>query len=369
MNANKVIVIFSGYNDRAVISFIRTLEKKKIRYAVIARDNSDLIFKTKYKDNVLITRSSPSLEINFVEDALNFVKKKFNANEVLLAPSTETLIRFFLKYQAELNKINAIMPVVSQSLYELISNKKSFSDLCLQYDINVPKEFADYNSTIPPFVAKPKEYESNGNKIYNPVLIFNKKQKDDFAKCHDITAFYYQEYIEGKSKYLLYYFDQNGIAYKFSQENIMQQGEGKSMLAAKTSDYHLNEISVKFEHLFKSENFFGLVMVELKIYDNKDYMIEANPRFWGPSQLFVDANANFFEALLYDYGFIYSRPSFKKTKDTSYFWFGGFYKSITNGQASTICTYEDFLKLDKWITNDVYKREDTIDVFLEELTK
>jgi len=29
MNANKVIVIFSGYNDRAVISFIRTLEKKK----------------------------------------------------------------------------------------------------------------------------------------------------------------------------------------------------------------------------------------------------------------------------------------------------------------------------------------------------
>jgi hypothetical protein len=37
------------------------------------------------------------------------------------------------------------------------------------------------------------------------------------------------------------------------------------------------------------EGFYGLVMIEVKEYDNQFYMIEANPRLWGPSQLILDA--------------------------------------------------------------------------------
>ena len=37
-------------------------------------------------------------------------------------------------------------------------------------------------------------------------------------------------------------------------------------------------------------------------------MIEANPRFWGPSQLFVDAGFNLFESFLFDYNIIETLP-------------------------------------------------------------
>ena len=62
----KMIVIFSGYNNRAVVSFIRTLEKNKINYVVIARDNKDPIFYTAYKDNVVLTRESQCLDLEHV---------------------------------------------------------------------------------------------------------------------------------------------------------------------------------------------------------------------------------------------------------------------------------------------------------------
>ena len=53
-------------------------------------------------------------------------------------------------------------------------------------------------------------------------------------------------------------------------------------------------------------------MVEVKHLSNKNYMIEANPRFWGPSQLFVDAGINLFEAFLVDNGLLNKRLTFRE---------------------------------------------------------
>ena len=67
-------------------------------------------------------------------------------------------------------------------------------------------------------------------------------------------------------------------------------------------------------------------MVEIKKQINVNYMIEANPRFWGPSQLFVDARMNFFEAFLHDFGFLPENPppfNFINAIHKKYFWFGG----------------------------------------------
>ena len=43
MGKKKLVIVFSGYNDRAVYAFIRTLEVHNVFYAVIARDVNDSV--------------------------------------------------------------------------------------------------------------------------------------------------------------------------------------------------------------------------------------------------------------------------------------------------------------------------------------
>ena len=52
-----VILIFSGFNPRAVLAFIRTLEKNNISdYGIIANGICDRIFLTKYASKVIYVR-------------------------------------------------------------------------------------------------------------------------------------------------------------------------------------------------------------------------------------------------------------------------------------------------------------------------
>lgn len=52
----KIVIVFSGYNQRAVISFLRTLEKNTICYAIIASSAQDTIFQSSYADKVEYVR-------------------------------------------------------------------------------------------------------------------------------------------------------------------------------------------------------------------------------------------------------------------------------------------------------------------------
>ena len=150
----------------------------------------------------------------------------------------------------------------------------------------------------------------------------------------------------------------------------MQQPEGKSILAARTARWHQAPESALFESLFDDLGFFGMVMVELKIQGSDAYMIEANPRFWGPSQLFVDANVNLFEAFLYEYGAMCRVPDETKHRDASYFWNGGLQSVLRQGGDPAFYwgTKDEFFStLDMWQAVDVYKRKDSMRLYLDEL--
>ncbi|MCQ8131095.1 hypothetical protein, partial [Methylomonas rivi] len=182
-----------------------------------------------------------------------------------------------------------------------------------------------------------------------------------------INEFYLQEFIEGRSIYLLYYFYKNNTCLKYSQENLIQQKGGGSILAAKPDNIHHTNISKSFEDLFYSIGFSGFVMVEIRNRLNKTYMIEANPRFWGPSQLFVDAGVNFFNALLYEYGFLEKAPTHIEEKyNTTYFWDDGlsFDKKNIDDTTFYYLNKQDFLSnYAQWDKNNILKRDDTIKVY------
>jgi len=357
---------------RAVIAFIRTLEHQNVPYAIIAKSKDDVIFKTLYVSKVISTRQQISLNFNDMLNSLQEVQKHFNSKSYIIAPSTEALNRFILDNLREFEKYNCIFPVVEKKLYEQVSDKYSFGKLCEDNNILIPKEYSSIERVKLPFVAKPKHYIGKTGKTYIPQIIKNENDLKQFILDYEQNDFYFQEYVEGRSIYLLYYFDKNKKIYKFSQENLLQQENGKSMLIAKPSEFHKNTISLSFEKLFTDIDFRGLVMVELKLTDNKFFMIEANPRFWGPSQLFIDANINFFNCLLEDYGVLNKNDvdNLKIDRDIMYFWDDGISENIDDRNEVSFYNYSahDFKKNSALLNKiEVFNREDTIKLYKRDI--
>jgi hypothetical protein len=368
---NRVHLIFSGFNQRAIIAFIRTLTETERSFAIIAKSKEDPILLTEYKRNVYSVRKRQELDMEDIKSSINEVKNAVNAERFIIAPSTEALNRFVIDKVKQFESLNCYSPLVNKDLYELISDKYSFGELCIQNGIDVPFVYDSFNEAKIPFVAKPIKYFSGGNKVYNPILILSNNDKISFLENYNSDDFYFQEFVTGKSLYLLYYFHRNGTNYKYSQENIVQQPNGKSIIAAISSDFHLSLESFKYEMMLKKINYYGFIMIEVRKSKAKNYMIEANPRFWGPSQLFVDADKNLFKAYLNDFDDLpLTSKFFNKIKRTKYFWFGGFLEAYKNGNRPVFHqgAENSFLStLNEWLKYDIYNRKDTVEIFKDEL--
>jgi len=369
MESEKFVLLFSGYNDRAVVAFARTLRACDVRFAIVARDSSDRIFDSDYADRIIFTRKSSALDRRMMSDLLGRVRKIHGEADCLIAPSTEALNRFILSERAFLEAEGITVPLVNEELYAAISDKSSFTEICRDFDISVPGEYRSLDDIDFPFVAKPKKFRSSCGVIHSPLIIPDRSSKERFRKAYDEGDFFFQEYIHGKSIYLLYHFGRAGSVAKLSQENLVQQPGGKSIVAATTSHFHEEPESEKYETLFESLSFRGLVMVEVRQSGSNVCMIEANPRFWGPSQLFVDAGVNLFEEFLYDHDVIAERPGCTDQKQARYFWYGGFQAALRGPDQLSYYqgTEDEFLsELEEWISIDVYRRTDTMKIFRRE---
>ena len=117
--------------------------------------------------------------------------------------------------------------------------------------------------------------------------------------------------------------------------------------------------------------FYGFLMVELRATDNGMYMIEANPRLWGPSQLFVDANVPIFEYFLDDAGFdIPGHKTNNQITGSKYFWFGGMSQQGLDDadlafHGMTKAEFRQQLK--EYLEVDVYRRPDTLSIYENEV--
>jgi len=359
-----MIVIFSGFNQRAVIAFLRTLKSNMVdRYAIIAASENDSILDTDYRDKVYYVRKIKQLDC---EEIFAVLKELSQKEELLIAPSTEALNRFLLDHREYLKNIGCTVPLVNKALYEQLSDKKTFYDLCNENGLRVPRKLdGEPDSWSVPFVAKPKFYFASNGKQYAPIIIKTNEDKEAFLKDVDYKEFDIQEYVSGRSIYLFYYFYADGAVMRFSQENYCQQPNGKSVLIAEASDFHNTPIADQYEELFKKVNYRGLAMIELRKDGDNYYMIETNPRFWGPSQLCVDSGVNFFEAFLKDYGVIDAvKPA--NIPGVKYMWRGGFLEEpeksrevvwFNGGKQRYIDNKSEYIR---W---DIYNREDTKKIY------
>lgn len=369
---NKKILIFSGGNYRAIVAFCRELCALNVDFFIVARTKEDLLLKTKYKKNVLAIRTKRETDLVDMGNCICQVRARTGFANFVICPSTEFLNLFILEHRTFFEKLNCEIPLVSIEKYKLVSNKYSFSEQCAKRNIKIPRSYSDYNNLDFPFVAKPLENINKDNKSLYPYLIFNEKDLEEFLKNEKLSDFYFQEYVSGKSYYLLYYFSPMGGVYKFSQQNLLQQAQGKSIVLAWPSNIHLESIADKFEIVLRDIGFWGLAMVEIRQCGNEFYFIELNPRLWGPSQLVVDAQSNIFKAFIRDVlgECTISLPCEKAINDIRYLWLNGIVESLL--QRKNLISYIKSPKVRLWFIvkiflHDVYFRSDTFRLFFYEL--
>jgi predicted ATP-grasp superfamily ATP-dependent carboligase len=296
----KTVLIYSGFNPRAIIAFLRFAKLHDISCAVVAKSNNDFLFHTDYRDKIIHVRTSTTLDANTILSHAKLARKKSNFEDVFVLPSTEYLNRVLINNKEILFKNGITFGLCEKELYEKISDKEAFTNLCRKHSIPVPPESPIPLTTFPQ-VAKPKAYFEGANVAAKPIIIKKAEELNDFKSKYQINSFFYQAYIKGQCVYLLFYFEKDGTYSVYSQENFVQQPNGGSMLLAKSADFHENmELVQPYVDLFLTEKFQGLVMVEVKIENGIPYMIEANPRLWGPSQLIIDANMDLFERFAND---------------------------------------------------------------------
>ncbi len=370
MATKKGVLIFSGNNQRAVIAFCRVAKKHNIPIWIISSGTSDTIYNTIYSKFVVHEREDRDLNYELILGICDQLKAEKNIDELIILPNTEFLNRFLLNHKKELESNAIIVPLVEKELYELVSDKSSFSKICSEKGLIIPQKIPIANKHSIPFVVKPKKYFSSKNEVQiKPQLIINENDFKEIKDKLNLKEHFLEEYIEGDCYYLLFYIskvsDKNNVC--FSQKNHIQQAEGGSMIAAISSDLHKSEICQKYLKLFKDIGFFGLVMIELKYDKRAYYMIEANPRLWGPSQLFVDANVPIFEQFLSEIGF--SITSNGNEKKAQYFWNGGIVENLRSEKDLKI--YEGGHKiineeLTDWKELDIYNRSDTKNIFIDE---
>ena len=368
-------IIFSGWNHRAIVAFCRFCKKNKINALIVAKNDSDPILLTDYKDNVVLIRQESDLALDLFREVKSVALTQGYSNLVLM-PTTEYLNRFYLTNRKKLEELGFIIPLCEESLYEIISDKIEFEQLCKQQGIATPKDYCEISEANIPFVVKPQKYffqkgTSVANVAEKPRLILTKK---DFEHVRNVSSneYYCQEFIGGEAYYLLYYFAKDGSVSVYSQKNLMQQHGGLSIVAAESSMIHEDPRSEAYTKLFKSVGYHGLVMVEFRDYKGEFYMIEANPRFWGPSQLILDAGMDLFARFAKDNGLLaeYEHPLYKP--ETKYSWFGGIINTSSLKQSIAFhngYSAEKYIKdLNAWLMNDIYRRRDTICVFEKELS-
>lgn len=361
------ILIFSGYNIRAVVAFCRWARKKNVPFHLVARSKSDPIFLTNYRDDVVLTRENESLNIEDFSRWIKFICKKYSYQKTLILPSSEFLNRFMLSNLNAIELVGGIVPLVSKELYEQISDKYSFGKLCLNYGIPVPDEL-EYTPETFPFVAKPRNYASIQKRQLKPYLIFTPKDLACFKQNEVESEYYFQDYIDGRSLYLLAHISKQEVSVFFSQENLMQQPNGGSIILARRSDLHKQLDIAVYVEMLNSINFHGVIMLELRLdkESNIYYMIEANPRLWGPLQLIVDNDVDILGSFLRDYGFDVSALYNSDSDGEFYFWSGGL--SDQDGVVYHNFNPEKFVdKFSSIISNDIFIREDTFDLFRQEL--
>lgn len=354
------VIALSGYNLRAVVALCRWAAPAEVPVHLAARDASDPIGLTDHAARVFVQRRTPRLDLDEVLTWIHGLRRQHGYGQVLVAPTTEFFNRFALQHRAAIEAAGGIVPLVDESLYLRVSDKQAFAEMCAARGIAVPAVFESLPASLP-FVAKPRHYLSARSGRVKPYLITTPAERANFLERESADGFFFQEFVQGPSLYLLAHIGRSGQVVASAQQNLMQQADGGSIVLARAHDFHLEPEAQTYLDMLLDAGFHGLVMIEVRRCQRtgRAVMIEANPRLWGPLQFMLDRHQDLFTPLFTDHGFEPKVQAPQGAPSPYYFWSGGM------AAGPPACTFHDF-SADHFVSDyariaaaDLFARGDT----------
>lgn len=298
--SNPTVVLLTESSDRTVIACVRSLYEGNYDFIICKQENTSTIpwNLTKYADFVAdLTLPRTDSRAEFKRSVL---KLKRQYGDLIIYPTSDRVVENLLAIKGFLETNSVEFPVVEERIYDMIADKSTLVDLCDQHGIAVPSTI-DHLPDVEgrPFVANPLEsFDSSGEKLI-PHLIFSESDYRQFVNKHDPSEYFYQEFVDGDNYGIFLLMTDSGLHSQYAHKVIHQEPNGKSVVKACPADIPEDLIST-LSNLLATIGFSGVCMFEMiRGQDGKYYMIESNPRFWGPLQLCVD-NGVHFPQYLYD---------------------------------------------------------------------
>lgn len=371
--AEKSFLVFTGGNDRAVFGFLRALSLCGRRAHVIARTENDRILRSSFRRDVRWVRPTHDLSLDIFAECIRRVRADAGDSTLVVLPSTEYFNTFLLRHRREIEEMGCEIPLVEASLYTQLTEKRSAADFFSAAGLTVPCEINAPAVCEPPVVAKPfRNVSAAGQSLY-PHLLDTRAELGAFFAAHDMNDYFFQEYVRGDSLYLLFHLSQTvSQDFIWSQRNLLQQPDGKSMLLAEPSGFHNSETGGRIVHALRNAGFHGLGMVEVIRAADRDVFIEMNPRIWGPVQLCLDQRQPLLQAfigeVLHDDPTRYTDCR-SRLRRRRYFWLGGLLDTLRAGRRPKWHTAKHalFPVILRNLASDVYLRKDSWRCFLHDV--
>lgn len=354
------VMSLSGHNHRAVVALCRWAAAAGVPVHLVARHTGDPLYLTDHAARVFVQRRSAALDVDEVATWVHHLCRQQGYQQVVIAPSTEFFNRFLLRHRRAIEAAGGLVPLVDEALYEQVSDKHAFAGLCAAHGIPVPAVFDGLPEQLP-FVAKPRRYLGAARAQVKPYLVFTPAEREQFLQREAVADFFFQEFVEGESLYLLAHIARSGQVVARAQENLMQQAGGGSIILARAHGFHLEPEARPYLDMLMAAGFHGLVMVEVRRCrrTGRAVMIEANPRMWGPQQFMLDQQADPFTPLFADHGVEVAAPPVPGPAHPYYFWSGGLAGALPS------CTFHNF-SADRFVADypriaasDLFARDDT----------
>ena len=353
--------IFSGANERALVALCRAFARRGQACSIAARPGPDPIRYTRYRAWIEAERSDDALDLADMLRCVRRIVARHPAQRLIFLPTAESVNRWVLRHREAFEQAGLSVPLVDEAVYLAISDKASLLTLAARFGLELPPALIVPDPLALPLVAKPRyEFEpDSGCRLY-PELIFERTQLEHFLAVHDPHHYFFQHYLDGASYYYLAHFDRTGRSHFAYQRNLLQQANGKSILAAELCRCPNTQVQRQLEALFGYLGYHGYAMIELMELDGHFYLIEVNPRFWGPWALADRA------------GFLPEACDGRalETNDDcsgSYFWLGGWLADRRAGRSLRRYPAMRRTWLPALLGNDVYLRPDSLSLFLREL--
>lgn len=371
--SEKSFLVFSGGNDRAIFGFLRALRLCDSRAHIIARKEDDRILRSGFRRDVKWVRPTHDLSLEIFSESVRHARADAGEAVLVVLPSTEYFNTFLLHHRREIEEMGCQIPLVQASLYAQLTKKRSAVEFFSAAGLAVPYEIRSPETYELPVVAKPLGNVSSAGQSLYPHLLNTRAELKAFFARHEAKDYFFQEYLRGDSLYLLFHLSQTGGQdFIWSQRNLLQQPDGKSMLLAEPSNFHDSETATRIVRALHDAGFHGLGMVEIIRTADREVFIEMNPRIWGPVQFCLDQQQPLLQAFigeaLHDdpLRFAGYQPRWRRKR---YFWLGGLLETLRTGAPPSwhVAKRALFPVILCNLANDVYLRKDSWRCFLHDV--